>query len=610
MSVNYAHRVLTNLAIPYQPNNNVTSTDPLYEKGLNVMTDIRGIVQPFPGFNSSLETVASTFTALKRIFVWKRSTGTYLAMFCDVAGGVAKVYKYEIGVDTSAVLIFTSASSAVFDFIAMEGEGWVRFGNGVEMKKYNGSTLLPWGCAKPANAPTTVVTAGGLTTYAGGYFWLITGYRTSDGYETSPSALSACSGNQVAKQYAVTWTAADIDSSCDKVRVYRTTDGGAANPEQMALVGSADRTAGTFADNTADGSLNAVVFAPAFYRNDPPPPARGFAAFAGRIYSYSGNTMYYTGREEISNGVQFDCVPGSSNFGLGASDGNYEKFDGAVTAVATRAAGIAVFTARRIWAWDGSSLDTMYPYLLLDRRGTQYQSNVIGLGNSVAWLDTASQVWLDGEEISLPIRPDIANIDHSQASLAIHISGIYHWLILCDGANGVLYVYDLDTKLWYPPRNCSAKYVFSGNTSDSTVDLLIAYQGTKCLKMTPGMNKDNGSAYAGYVVSNLFDMTAQQQPDWRGVLAWIGTEGNQSPTKFSLLIDDDPDSGTFQQLNTVNDPNNRTQGTYLIEKWAMGTPDDAAPSGRRCSVRLDWSDSSTNWKLYSLDICVQPQVGQ
>lgn len=772
MSVTYGHHVLTNVALPYVSWNNAVSTDALFEKGQNVMTDKRGISLPYPGFNASVETNPTNFSNIQNIECWRTTAGTYIVMISDLAG-VAKVYKYEIGVDTSAVLLFTSASANTFTFRPIEGQGWCYFGNGTEMMQYNGAALKRWGLNPPSSAPTITLASAGsftinaaptgavratnvvtittttphglavgqkvavagvtdtsfnggftiatvpsstkftyaqtdvdatsgagtvtlsnisaaiatvtrtsnvvtlvttaahglsagmsitesgvtdssfngsftvstvvdpttityaqvaadatstggtiivssLTAYAGGYFYYMTGVDdtqytpyASRFHESSVGKISPCTGNIVAKQITVGWAVADFDSYCNKVRIYRTTDGGGNDPTEMALVATVDIGNLAYTDTTLDDNLDPVTFAPALYRNDPPPPANVGATFGGRIYLYSGNSMYYTGREEISNGVQFECVPGSTQFTNPVSDGNREYFNAQITAIAPRSTGVAVFTRREIWAWDGSTLDTMYPYLLLERRGAVNRASVVGLGNSVVWFDTANQYWMDGAEISVPIRPDLQSISQATVSATVHISGVYHWNILCDGASGTLFTYDLDQGQWFVPRLCGATFIWSGNTSDSNVDLIIARNGTKLLKMTPGQNKDDGADYSAYLITNLFDLSPEQQPTEAGDPSHMSVETNNAiPDRCSILIDDDPDFGTYQTLSTSQNAPNRVPGGSLKETWFMAHPDPNAYRGRRVSYRLDWNKCSTNWTLYSIDCAVYPLVGQ
>src|SRR6185437_15136934 len=130
------------------------------------------------------------------------------------------------------------------------------------------------------------------------------------------------------------------------------------------------------------------------------------------------------------------------------------------------------------------------------------------LGNSVAWLDTASQVFLDGQEVGFDIRNDIKTIDHSQAYMAIHISGRFHWLALLDGANGKLYLYDMDTQQWMPPKvlPAAASALSSGESASGTVSLTIALSNTSMKTMNYSSYNDGGTEYTSTALVNLLKM--------------------------------------------------------------------------------------------------------
>src|SRR5678816_1215863 len=121
-------------------------------------------------------------------------------------------------------------------------------------------------------------------------------------------------------------------------------------------------------------------------------------------------------REELpANGSPWECFPSGA-------DGNSYSWPQEVQAQATQADGVGVLTRGEIWKIAGNLRNNFIQQGLLDRRGTISVTAVASLGNSVEWLDTASQVFLDGQEIGFDIRTDIKNIDHSQAYLCIHIS--------------------------------------------------------------------------------------------------------------------------------------------------------------------------------------------
>src|SRR4051812_36346142 len=128
------HHTFSNTALPYVSNSSALSTDPQYISGSHdAITNIRGEAVKRDGFAAAVEALSRSFSALKRIYTFQKWAGTFYAMFCDVSGGVAKVYKYAYGVDSTSVLIFTSSSSEPFDFVFSNNTCY--FGNGVDVNK-------------------------------------------------------------------------------------------------------------------------------------------------------------------------------------------------------------------------------------------------------------------------------------------------------------------------------------------------------------------------------------------------------------------------------------------------------------------------------------------
>lgn len=441
-----------------------------------------------------------------------------------------------------------------------------------------------------------------------GYYYCVTYCNSATGHESSPSAVSSCTGVFSGSLVSVTLVAS-ADTQVNQIRVYRSTDGGSTDPTLMReITGSPfTNTNQVISDTTADTSLSTRT-GPALNRNDPPPPMIGMVTSPeGRIWGFADATSYFSGLEEISNGVPEESFPS----GL---DGNFYKWDSAVTGHATMDDGIAVFISQRIYKVEGDTLDSMRRYKMLDRRGALNHTAVCSVGGVVAWLDTASQVWFSEKgEIGIDIRPDIAAIDHTQASIAIHISGTFHHLCLLDGANGKLYVYDLDTGHWMPPWNVgtTATALCSGETATGTVDLLLARNGTKVVKQTKNTYTDDGSTYASSATLGLLHVSeaSRGNPAWRGVVDWIEAKTNAVIlSNVSQLNDDDPASGTYTSIGAnVIDPPDVPQGTYIKLKRYPSMPDTNL--ARMSSIKLDWAAATTNWKLYTLDIAYHAYGG-
>lgn len=609
------HKVISNTALPYITNSSPISTDPSYVDGFDLLTSLRGFTEKRPGFADTIEQVASTFNNLKRIFVWQRwvasgsAAGSYFVMFNDVAGAQSRVYKLRLGYDASAVEIFSMPTSNQFFFV--NANNCVYFGCGLDgsMKKYDGTTLNNWGIVAPAVAPTFTLGAGTLDA-AAGYFYLQTyGYGVGTGAdaesigESSPGPLSLGTGVFTDMNVSVGLTAS-TDPQVNQIHVYRTTDGGSTDPAQMRELPDSPYPNATavIVDSSIDDDLG-IQTAPPELRNDPPLPAYPDCWYAGRIWTHLNNQVYYSGFEEIGRGVPEECFPG----GL---DGNYYPYDRQVTKVAELTNGVAVFTPKRMYGIDGDSLDTFRRYTLLDKRGTQSPSSVVAVGGSLAWLDTSGQVWLsDLGEISTAIRPNIQNINPLTAYITVHISGIFHWVVLLDGENGKLYVFDLDTKQWMPPWNIgkTGSCLTSAETSSTTVDLMLGRNGSKALKLNSLKYTDDGDLYAGQGITNQFNISPEQTPDWRGVLDWVEWKRNQFPINgFSQLTDDDPESASFFDLTPRIIPAPTVkQGKYILTERAPSN----VQTCQLASIKFDWSKGTDNFKLYSIDVASHPSGG-
>lgn len=589
-------RELLNTATPYRTYTDITSDSPNLVLGSqNILTTAQQLMERIPGFSDKVETGTPTnFTAVSRSGWWALWGGARFIHFVnDISGGLSKVYKWESGVDTNYVLIFTSAAATPFDFVISNNTLYM--GNGTEMRKYSGtgSTTQKWGIVRPA-APLTVGTTGtGISLFAG-RFYRITYCNSSTGHESSASDLSPCTGTTTNKTNTIA-VVASTDTQVDQIRVYATTDGGSTNPTDMREVSGspfANATA-TVNEATADTALSTRT-APGTTSNDPPTASSKLIAYAGRIFSAANATTYYSGNEELpANGVPEECWPS----GL---DGNFKAWPGEVTSQRPLANGVAVFTRAKIWQIQGTQRDNFIFSGLLDRRGAISHNATAGLGNSVGWLDTASQVWLDGQEVGFDIRNDIKTIDHSQAYMAIHIQGRFHWLTLLDGANGKLYLYDMDTQQWMPPKvlPAAASALTSGESASSTVSLTVALGKSTLYKMNATSYNDGGATYSPVAIMNLLRLGEPDGP-FEGVAVETDSHTNSD---VSYLVDDDPTAAgaTFtSMIVNSSEPIRRANGVNLVKK--LYKP-DTAPMAERVSTKYVWPTTDANFTCYTLII--------
>lgn len=595
------HRGIDNLALPYISNSSIISTDPQWIPGsTNILTGQQNLSERRPGFSEEfMPPPVGGWHNLQRQYFWRKWNGSFFEMACDI-DTVAKVYKYEIGVDVRAVLIWTSSSAEPFDFV--KSNNMVFFGNGTDMKKFDGTTTTNWGIATPLAGPGLTLIAGSTNIYTS-WCYCYTYYNSTTRHESSPSPISACSGVFTSKTVQLSLVAS-TDTQVTGIRVYRTPDGGSQDPSLMKEIANSPfpNTTGTINDSTPDISLS-IRTGPPFFRNDPPLPQVGFVAYGGRIWGFKNNQTYYSAFEETADPSPEECWPS----GL---DGNFYPWADQVTGHATLADGIAVFTPERISKVEGDSLDTFRRYTLLERRGTRNRASIAALGGSVAWFDTAGQVWVsDLGEVGLPIRPDTAPMDQTKVEIAVHISGIYHWLVLLDGSTGRIFVFDLDNRQWLPPWLVGerASALQSGETALGVVDLVLARNTTKSLKLVPDTYVDDGTPYTSVAITNMWRLTPEGNPSHRGVIDWteIKTDTNP-PSTIGQLTDDDPRLAPFTDItpNTLDSPD-IIQGQFI--KTTRYT--SQFPGAQLAALSFTWDADSTNFHLMQFDLAFHPVGG-
>lgn len=459
---------------------------------------------------------------------------------------------------------------------------------------------------------TFTVTAGSLVAQTG-YVWGYT-YTTIYGHESNMSELSRNSGLFTDQNVSLDLLASS-DDQVNGINVYRSTDGGAQDPAIMRLVSSLSNANQTFIDSIQDIFLGNQT-GPAFLTNTPPTALSGFIWSNGRIWGKINNETWYTGNEEISNGIAEECMPS----GL---DGNYYKWSSEVGGMASTPNGVDIGQSAQFWQISGDSLDTFRKSLLLDKGGTRNPTNIITIGNTVFWVDTSKQVWSSTTgEIGEPIRTDLLNIDPTQTFLAYHKSKQYNWLCLLDALNGILLVYDLDLDQWNTPWTVPGMTaIYSGETSLGQINLIAGFSTGHVMQLTPSTYNDDGSDYADRIKTSLMPLMPYRSTTQRNHEAATEvqqfeielntrTDGSGDPSLpdyFGALADDDPTivpQEDWQDLTANLAPMpygaaGMPKGK-MLQAWSYkGTSD--MDSCIRAAAWIEWNAAENGWKLYSFD---------
>lgn len=593
------HKQVLDTALPYIPNASVVADIPCYRVGNNVMTSIRGYAERRPGTTT---TTADNFAAsgtIKRRFLWRRWSGSFIEMLNVVTGSSSIVYKLEIGTDLTFQSLFTSSSTEPFDFAVASNH--VFFCNGTDMKKYDGTTATNWGITKPTSAVSTALGAGSLSPTVG-YKYVIAWENQTTGHISSPSPEMAAYVVPSSQNVTITGNTT-TDTQVTHVRIYRTADGGSIYFEHPSSpVTYATWIASGLTDSSADTALLKTV-APMQDQNNRPTASKGVVWYAGRLWTFTGDTVYHSGWEEIpvdTSDMPVECFPPDNFFSFGQEvtglDVAGDPSDNGV---------LVVLLGGAVHKISGDTLETFRRGIISkEGYGCRQRAAITSSGKIVAWLTTGDTVhYTDGSmiaELSVPIRPDLTGISHPAAAMTFHDDGLHHWLVLMDGGAGKLRVFDQDREQWMVPWTMDGiTAIHSGETSVGVITLLLGRIGTP-VQMTPTGYSDDGDAYSASLTLGLTTIAEDPSPESRGYVDYISIERNSyALSDVSLLIDDEPRTGAFTSLfaNQRNPPY-RSDGAGLIERQY---PTARGPVGRRASVKFDWPAESTNFNLYSFD---------
>lgn len=466
--------------------------------------------------------------------------------------------------------------------------------------------------------PTVVVNAGaGTMTATAGYQYVFSYGNSNTGHISSPTPVSASTGVFTNKLEVDVTLTSSTDPQVNQIRVFRTTDGGGGTYFELPNSPFANANA-TIADNAADTGLQVTSVAPTATFNDPPTPFQSPQYFSGRIWGFVGNQVWFSGLEEINQGVPEESFPS----GVG---GNYWSFDEPVKAEAVAGSNdaqtLAVLCGGRLYGINGNTLDTFRRFSISNRRGCRNLETTSSLGGMTAWLDSSNQIWATNgaslQELSTQIRPDLVGINPALCSMTFHVAGRFHWLVFSTGT--LLYVYDMDMEQWMPPWTFATSYIFSGETSAGNYQLLAA-DTTKILQLNISAFNDDGVPYQPVLKTNLLPVIpdyggyaggAYDEPSRTGV-PWTFqvTNNGQSLSDFLILTDEDPTTGTYNTIATslkdTADAYNRTNGTDVKQLVYETT----GPSSRWVSMQIVLQNMDQVDNIYELFLAYKALGGR
>jgi hypothetical protein len=115
---------------------------------------------------------------------------------------------------------------------------------------------------------------------------------------------------------------------------------------------------------------------------------------------------------------------------------------------------------------------------------------------------------------------------------------------------------------------------------------------------------DDGNPYQSVGITNMYRLTPDDDPAWKGVHDWseIKTD-THPPTQVLQLTDDNPDRVPFIDITANGQPSPEiTQGQFL-QTFRYNSNN---PTAQLLAMKFVWPAENTNFFLYSMDEAMHP----
>ena len=287
------------------------------------------------------------------------------------------------------------------------------------------------------------------------------------------------------------------------INIYRTTDGGGTyfyvgnvtntgagniSFEDKYLGTGASST--TYSDPIPDDLLDQANVAPSLTSNIVPPPVAAplvigtdspqagtnLASYSGRIWFGINNFLYYSGLEEITEGVPEECFPAGLK-------GNYFKFQHKIISVTGGMNALYVITTQHVYKVTGTDQTTFNVAPLLQNIGGYSPTSVVRASNKVIFMTHDRRIGViygnnQFEIISLPLGNSLSATGTTNAEFTLVYWGEKNRDLMLVFMNNVddqtlskCFVYDLaltalaKDHFWHPPWTIPATCAISTKVS-------------------------------------------------------------------------------------------------------------------------------------------------
>lgn len=324
-----------------------------------------------------------------------------------------------------------------------------------------------WGIQTPGVTPGLSFSAGSLSPTVG-YQYVYVFRNGTTGHISTASAASPNSGPQTSKNITVQGNGS-TDPQVNFIDIYRTKDGGGVYYFDAEVANPGAGT-WTFTDSTADSALNTSIIAPLAHVNDPPPAGASLVVwYAGRPWVGSGNTGYFAGGPDTTNGSGNESFPPGNNFTI----------PGNMIGLTSTSQGIVFQTKDQAYVTTGtSSANFTVPNLWQKNFGVPSQNAVTQDGDTLIIYTARGRLFTFGAnglvEIGFGIAAQLAAMTRASVYVAVHSDGADEGIFVSDGSANI-YRYSQVSQSWdvtmQPVGGCGA--IASIETTSNAWSLVI-----------------------------------------------------------------------------------------------------------------------------------------
>lgn len=259
--------------------------------------------------------------------------------------------------------------------------------NGVQAKKYDGTTLSTFGIVEPSTAPT--LTGGAAGSHNGTYEGRVTYYNSATGHESSagPTSSTVTVANK-----KIDWSAIPVSSDAQVTsrKLYIRNTATQANFYFVTTI--ADNVTTTYTSDLLDSSL--TVVGPDRASNDPPPTGTKYLAWhKSRMFAATDSAVYFSPVEDPESFDPDDFEP--------VNPDDSQKIAGIIAAFNV----LVIFKTHSMYVIAGDDPDTWEVELIDPIIGCVAHRGIVFAGGKLYWWSQQGPVVWDGSGLPILLKP-------------------------------------------------------------------------------------------------------------------------------------------------------------------------------------------------------------